>query len=295
MCEDAAGDALPISAARDVEIGDDYWVPRRRAQDAIGTCHLCLKLEPLSFEHVPPRAAFNSSRVDVQGLEHWLSRGTDGPGLRKTIQQGGQGLEVFCAHCNNETGSWYASELTGWVHGAVAAMRALPPIGEMDQELEPHVARLRINQVRPLAFVKQIITMVLAVNDIGFAERHAALRRFVRERDQRGLPDDVQLYLALFCGPIIRRSGVQGKLVVETAEQFVLSEIAHPPFAYMASFDEPSPTLPVGNISGFADVSYTARADVEIDLLVGFGHTVYPSDYRTKAQMERDRGGAETV
>lgn len=154
-------------------------MPRRRAEDAIGTCHLCLKVGPLSFEHVPPRAAFNSSRVDVQGLEHWLSRGTDGPGLRKTIQQGGQGLQVFCADCNSETGSWYASELTGWVHGAVAAMRALPPIAEMDQELEPHVARLRINQVRPLAFVKQIITMVLAVNDIGFAERHPALRRFV--------------------------------------------------------------------------------------------------------------------
>jgi hypothetical protein len=188
MWRDAAGDALPISAARDLEIVDDYWVPRRRAQEAIGTCHLCLKVEPLSFEHVPPRAAFNSSRVDIQGLEHWLSRSAGGAGLRKTIQQGGQGLQVFCAQCNSETGSWYASELTGWVHGAVAAMRALPPIGEMDQELEPHVVRLRINQVRPLAFVKQIITMVLAVNDIGFAERHAALRRFVLERDQRGLP-----------------------------------------------------------------------------------------------------------
>lgn len=234
--------------------------------------------------------------MDVQGLQRWLSRGTVGPGLRKTIQQGGQGLQVFCTDCNSKTGSWYASELTGWVHGAIAAMRALPPIAEMDQEFEPHVAGLRINQVRPLAFVKQIITMVLAVNDIGFAERNPALRSFVLERDQPGLPGDVQVYLALFCGPIIRRSGVQGKLVVETAEQFVLSEIAHPPFAYMASFDEPSPTLPVGNISEFADVSYTTRADVEMDLLVGFGHTIYPSDYRTKAQMVRDRGGgAETV
>jgi hypothetical protein len=270
-------------------------MPRRRARDGIGTCHLCLKTEPLSFEHVPPQAAFNSSRVDIQGLQHWLSRDTE-PGLRKTIQQGGRGLQVFCTDCNSKTGSWYASELTGWVHSAVAAMRSLPPITEMEQELEPHLARLRIHQVRPLAFVKQIITMVLAVNDVGFAERHPALRSFVLERDQRGLPGDVEVYLALFCGPIVRFYGIQSKLVVETTERFVLSEIAYPPFAYTASFDEPSPALPAGNISGFADLSYTARVDVEIDLLVGFGHTIYPCDYRTKARLERDRADdGETV
>jgi hypothetical protein len=137
-------------------------------------------------------------------------------------------------------------------------MATLPPIAEIDQELEPHVVRLRTHKVRPLALVKQIITMVLAVNDVGFAERQSGLREFVLERDQRGLPDDVQLYLALFYGPITRRSGVQRKLVIDAAEQFILSEIAHAPFAYLASFNEPSPTLTVGNISGFADVSYTA-------------------------------------
>jgi hypothetical protein len=259
----------------------------------IGACHLCLCEGPLSFEHVPPRAAFNSSRVDIRGAEHWLARSTGGLALRKTIQQGGQGLHVFCSDCNNKTGSWYASELIGWVHGAVAAMSALPPIAEMNRELEPHVARLRINQVRPLAFVKQIITMVLAVNDVGFAERHPALREFVLDRDKRGVPDDVQVYLSLFCGPILRRSGIQGKLVIETGERFVLSEIAHPPFAYLASFSEPSPSLEAGNITGFAEVAYTSRADVEIDLLVGFGHTIYPSDYRTKAQVDWDRESPE--
>ncbi len=83
-------------------------------------------------------------------------------------------------------------------------MSGLPPITEMDRELEPHVVQLRINHVRPLALVKQIITMVLAVNDVGFVERQPTLREFVLERDQRGLPGDVQLYLALFCGPITR-------------------------------------------------------------------------------------------
>lgn len=264
-------------------------MPRRRAADTTGTCHLCLKEGPLSFEHVPPRAAFNSSRVDVGGLEHWLARTQGGPALRRQIQQGGGGMRCFCAECNNNTGSWYAAELTGWVYAAVGVMSNLPPIAEMDRETEPHVAGMRFRQVRPLAFIKQIATMVLAVNGVGFAERHPELREFVLDRDRQGLPDGMQMYLSLYLGPNSRLSGVQAKLNAETGERFLMSEVAHPPFAYLTSFDEPSPILPTGNISEFADVPYTARADVEIEMLVGFGHTIYPSDYRTMAQIERDR------
>ncbi|MGH2949767.1 MAG: hypothetical protein ACRDPC_26495 [Solirubrobacteraceae bacterium] len=262
---------------------------RRRAQDHIGTCHLCLQQAPLSFEHVPPQAAFNDRRVEIGSLEHWLTRDAEGPRLRRTIQQGGSGFHRFCGHCNNRTGSWYASELTGWVRGAVAAVAQLPPIADMDEKLEPHAAQLQIEGVRPLAFVKQIATMVLAINGVAFAERHPALREFVLDRDRVGVPEDIQLYLALYLGPSTRLSGVQGTTDTATGEIHLMSEIDHPPFAYVASFDEPSPLPEIGNITGFGDVSYTTRATAEIDLLVGFGHTIYPVDFRTAAQLARDR------
>jgi hypothetical protein len=53
---------------------------------------------------------------------------------------------------------------------------------------------------------------------------------------------------------------------------------------------EDAPTLRdcVGG-TGFGDVSYTTRAAATIDLIVGFGHTIYPVDFRTAAQLERDR------
>lgn len=158
----------------------------------------------------------------------------------------------------------------------------------MDQELDEHAVSLRIEPVRPLAFVKQIITMILVVNGAEFARLHSALREFVLDRDRIGLPEDIQLYLALYLGPISRLSGVQDSLDTNTHELHLMSEIAHPPFAYVASFDEPAPLLEVGNITGFADVPYGTRATAEIDLIVGFGHTIYPTDYRTKAQLDRD-------
>ena len=262
---------------------------RRRARDHVGICHICLREGPLTFEHVPPQAAFNDQRADVGGLEHWLSRNSDGPPLRVQIQQGGMGFHSLCADCNNRTGSWYASELTGWVHGAVAAIGHLPPIEEMDSQLEPHGATLQIQGVRPLAFVKQIATMVLAVNGPGFSERHSELRKFVLDRDRQGVPDGIQLYLALFLGPNGRRSGVQGRLDVEKGNTYLTSEIAHPPFAYLASFDEPAPLLPAGNVTDFGEVPYSSQSNLEVDLVVGFGHTIYPADFRTRAELERDR------
>jgi hypothetical protein len=263
-------------------------VPRRRARATTGTCHVCLRERPLSFEHVPPSAAFNVDKVEVRGLKHWLERDDDGIRLRHVIRQGGFGFRRLCEECNNRTGSWYAAELSGWVQAAVAAIHALPPLAEMDAQLEDHGVMFHIEGVRPLAMVKQIITMVLVVNDVEFAVLHPDLRAFVLDRDRIGL-HDVQIYLALYLGPIVRFVGTSGKANLETSEAFVLSEVAYPPFSYIASFEEPPPLLNVGNITGFAEIPYTTRATAEIELMVGFGHTPLPGDFRTAAQVERDR------
>jgi hypothetical protein len=268
---------------------------RRRARDRRGICQLCLTEGPLSFEHVPPRAALNDQRMESGTITHWLQRNEEGPRLRRTIQQGGSGFHCLCSECNNRTGSWYASELTRWVHGALAALPGLPPIAEMDRELNDHTVILRIDRVRPLAFVKQIVTMIPAVNDVDFAHRNTQLREFVLERDRVGLPAGIQVYLAHYLGPISRRSGLQAKQNLGTGELHVSSEIAHPPFAYVASFDEPSPLLPRGNITGFSDIPYTTRATVDIEPLVGFGHTPYPADLRTAAQVARDRANNQSA
>jgi hypothetical protein len=130
----------------------------------------------------------------------------------------------------------------------------------MDAKLDAHRVTLRIERVRPLAFVKHIITMVLAVNADNFAEHHPELRAFVLERDRTGAPEGLQIYLVLYLGPIVRFLGRQGRANLDTHEAFVLSEVAYPPFSYIASFDEPSPLLAAGNITRPADLTYTTRA-----------------------------------
>ena len=52
-----------------------------------GMCKICGKFGPLSFEHVPPRAAFNDRRVIVLNFEEAISLGPYNEVKRGTIQQ----------------------------------------------------------------------------------------------------------------------------------------------------------------------------------------------------------------
>lgn len=75
-------------------------------------CRICREAPAtLSYEHVPPRAAFNDEPTTVYGLADWLAREEDGQMRGGRIEQRGAGASTLCARCNNNTGSWYGTEL----------------------------------------------------------------------------------------------------------------------------------------------------------------------------------------
>jgi hypothetical protein len=72
-------------------------------------------------------------------------------------------------------------------------------------------------------------------------------------------------------------------------------ELAYPPFAYVMTIDEDAAAFDAGNITSFVDVGIDQTADITMTLKVGFGHTVFPLDLRTKATLERDRAENEAL
>jgi hypothetical protein len=68
-----------------------------------------------------------------------------------------------------------------------------------------------------------------------------------------------------------------------------LVEVAFPPFAYVMSIDSDSELIETADITPFVDVGYEQRGDIDMDLLIGFGHVPFPGDYRTSAMIERDQ------
>jgi hypothetical protein len=254
----------------------------------IGSCRICGKVGVLSFEHVPPRAAFNRGRVEQFSVEQWLARVDGKPVTRGRIQQRGTGGFTLCESCNNLTGRLYAPELESLSRAGAQIIAGLPPAAEQEANLEQAFVNGKIVGARPLRLAKQIVAMMLAINSDGFGRPDPEQPAFVHDPRLRGLPTRYQLYLVVYQGPTLRHVPLSARLAPDTGVAHYISELAHPPFAYVLSIDEPSPALPIGNISHFADFDFDETAELELQLLVGFGHTMYPLDYRTQAALDRD-------
>jgi hypothetical protein len=252
----------------------------------MGQCRICGQRGVLSFEHVPPRAAFNRTRIEQFTIEHWLGRADGKPTQRGRVRQRGTGDFALCERCNNLTGRLYVPELVKLVRAGARILAQLP--ADQDVGSEQMMAGIRLIGVRPLRLAKQIVAMTLAINGEEFGQTNPGLPAFVLDPSARGLPPGFELYLALYRGPLVRHSGVSGRLDVETGATHLMSELAHPPFAYVMSVDELSPVLPLGRITHFASFEPAVETAVDLELLVGFGHTPYPTDYRTRAAVDRD-------
>ncbi len=88
-------------------------MPRRKKQ--IGICRICGQEGELSFEHIPPRAAFNNKRTIQLQFDEALALGPDEP-VRGSVQQGGVGGYTLCPRCNNNSGKWYGPYFVDWCY-----------------------------------------------------------------------------------------------------------------------------------------------------------------------------------
>jgi len=167
------------------------------------------------------------------------------------------------------------------------------PLDQIDANPEEEIVRVTFSgsdeKPRPLLVVKQIITMLLAISQTELSHKNPELGDFVLDRERTGLSDRYQIYLVLFAGPMAWTIGGAGVGNVFTGRFDIVSEIAYPPFGYSMTIDSPPGALSAGNITPFVDVPANYVADIELDMLVGFGHHYGPLDFRSKAAVERDR------
>jgi excisionase family DNA binding protein len=254
-----------------------------------GICCICGTSGRLSFEHLPPRGAANDTTVREYSFQDWLERGDSGELTRGSEQQRGSGGFTLCQGCNNDTGSWYVPELTRWAGAGFGLLAQLPARERLDSKLDHTVAGVLFKGVRPLRFLKQVVTMLLSANGPDFGRQHPDLVDFVLDRHRTGLPDRYAFYLALNWGPMVRVLGVQHRIAPESETWDHISEITYPPFSYSMTIDTPDELLPVGNITQFSGYEIDERADVLLPLVIGFVHTPYPADYRTMAAVQLDR------
>jgi hypothetical protein len=240
--------------------------------NVLGKCCICGVDGKLSFEHIPPAAAFNDRKVFEANINVLLN-GKWSPGERieeGKYKQRGAGRYSLCGKCNNDTGAWYG---TPYVDVASQGTMSLAyPYGMF-----------------PLRFLKQIVVMFFSACGPGLQEKNPDLVRFVLNREEQRIPPHIRIFAYLHHptdSTCIRQSGLTGMMTGGT--QHLFSEIAFPPFGLILSIDHPPVHRDLCELTQLNQYKYRAWDVVYLKLPVFPVTTWFPGDFRTVAGVLKD-------
>ena len=263
-----------------------------------GNCRICRKYKKLSFEHVPPRAAFNDCPAVGKQIFELINKNPDNYFEKKgRISQRGVGAYTFCEECNNNTGGWYGTAFAEWARQSMDIL-------EYAHGSPSLYYRFRIF---PLRVVKQIICMFFSITDDLFGCNHPDLVRFVLNKNERHLNPDIRIFAYYNVGPHGRYIGgasiekmrpdeinrdTMDDIIHKTESDFaksrLLSEIACIPLGYVMNFGSEAPDNRLLDISFFAKYAYDDYTPIELQLPVLPIYTYFPGDYRSREQVHQD-------
>ena len=250
-----------------------------------GKCVLCGRDCELTFEHIPPRAAFNStparpvSGTDLFNDDEKMPWDLDG--LQYENQQRGMGRYTLCKTCNNNTGGWYADAYVNFSHITHAAM----------QENSPDSQKAIIfKELYPLRIIKQILSMFCSINP-SEKSRFDAIRSFVLNKDAVGLDKTKYKVCMYFTDSNLMKYAGLSVLIKwsnEGANTMALSEITAYPFGFILYFNPTDAWEYKGiDITTFSDFGYDERVAIEFPWNIVEMNDVFPEDYRSKDEIIR--------
>ena len=253
-----------------------------------GICKLCGSEGSLSFEHVPPKAAFNDGKYYYEISAEIITKEADTivnpeyadlvkKGLAKK-KQGGMGAYSLCAKCNNTTGLWYAPAFIEWAYQGMGIL--LKTMNKPTLYYPTYIYPLRI--------IKQILTMFFTVNIHDFRNIEPELVKFILNKEERFLSSRFKIYAYY---------SIEGKQR-SIGNNFVgdlngigcvmhVSEIAFSPFGFVLAID--SKTIPdkrLTDITRFASYEYNHWIDHFQRFETLPTHLPFaPLDYRTRDEI----------
>ena len=171
-----------------------------------GHCALCGKYARLSFEHIPPRAAFNSTpRKMITGETAFQTvsgerKPWDMTDLPYKNQQRGMGRSSLCTECNSLTGTLYGDEYKKLAHSFHSLLQ--------DTKAPPNsLIHIEKSLIRPLPIIKQVCSMFCSINK-GIKDMDK-LGAFVLDKDSHDFPKErFRVGMYLMCGGLARHVAV---------------------------------------------------------------------------------------
>ncbi len=166
----------------------------------VGHCQICAMLKPLSFEHIPPKSAFNEAPTllylaSPEHLSCLPPSTTPYPGDVILLKKG-FGAYTLCEKCNNFTGGAYGKYYVSFVK------QIYDSVESRRKEINTPTVQLSVT-FRPARALKQIIAMFASVYSATrrlFGEDFPELKRILLQKDARMLPSDHAFYAYFLAG-----------------------------------------------------------------------------------------------
>lgn len=257
-----------------------------------GTCALCGRyFENLSFEHIPPKASFNSKPVrsvkvlDLIADEERMPWEIDA--LQYQSHQRGMGVNSLCEACNSFTGDAY-----GKCYANVAKTIHVFLSGSIDLSC----TGIEIDGVYPQRFIKQVVSMFCSVNRLPCMED---LQHFVLDKNAVGLDRNkymIRMYLTR--NRTMRHIPITGqcKFTSQGKEFVIVSEITGYPFGFILYLNPDEVSEYQGfDITHWGDYGYDDTVTVTIPLCIKEANDIFPLVYRSREEIQKRIIESETM
>ena len=243
---------------------------RRKMQN--GICRICKKKTELSFEHIPPKSAFNKYTKfrSVPYLEYVQNSHREDYKPMAKLQQGGVGNYSLCRNCNSFLGNNYVPDYF-----------KMSQVGKaIFQEKNFGKAIFTTVEISPLRLLKQALAMFVCMNEPEFTDENPELLDFLKNPKEENLPDKFRVFMYL------NNTGQIRKLTsMYTNNYGLVNELSFPPLGFVLSLNSTS-SFPLTEITNFKNIDSEYKGSVNFELLNHPTHLPFPIDYRTSVEIE---------
>ena len=260
------------------------------AKSHFGKCALCGEEKELTFEHIPPRAAFNTKPARPVHLMSILSQKNKYPwdtkGLPYDNLQKGMGKYSLCKDCNNLTGTYYGEE---YKKLAYLAARVI------SDSKTSHHSSVRFKCIYPLRFIKQVCSMFCSVEPDN--RNLDELRHFVLDKDATSI-DTARYKISMYFtdSELIKFTGMNVVVKIGSSKPILVSELTVPPMGFLLYYSIDANTMFEGvDITPLSNFGYDDAIDVDIPVDIREMHNAFPLDYRSKDEIIQAINEAEKI
>lgn len=249
----------------------------------INRCKLCGETKQLTYEHIPPRSAFNNCRSRfIPGDEIVVHIASDDVpwdiSKRKgIIQQRGYGLHSLCQGCNSYTGRKYVPAYSDF------CKQAFEQVGE--QGSKKGSITISFKDIYSLRIMKEIVCMFLSINHAKFGDRFPELREFVKNYHLRSEIQSASVFAYVNLGILHRVIGNAGIVNISEGWGRHVSELGTIPFGYVMEMNHAKERMLVPMVD-FADLyEIDKKESIDVKFPIKESNSLLPLDYRTKEEI----------